>query len=71
MSSRRKGGGSQKTKGQRLDDMARKREERAVRAAHRKEKKMAEHMADDENFVSFAAQLGKMGLQLRDIQGDG
>jgi hypothetical protein len=28
-------------------------------------------LADDENYGNFTVQLGKMGLQLRDIPGDG
>ena len=64
-----------KTKGQRRDEMARKREERAVRNAYRKDLKqkkvMDSYFADDENYASFASQLTKLGLHLRDILGDG
>ena len=70
MSSRRKAGDS-KTKSQRLDAMARKKDERAVKRAYRQEKKMESYLADDHNFVSFSQQMSKMGLQLRDIPGDG
>ena len=59
------------TKSQRLDRMARKKEERAIRAAHKKEKKMHKYLKDDENFASFSLQLSKLGLQLREIPGDG
>jgi len=59
------------SKGQRLDTMARKRDERAARAAYRKEKKAQSYLADDNNFQSFSGQLSKLGLQLRDIPGDG
>ncbi|XP_076472456.1 OTU domain-containing protein 3-like isoform X2 [Babylonia areolata] len=48
-----------------------KQQERAVRDAHRKERKINSYLADDENFPSFAIQLKKLGLQLRDIPGDG
>ena len=70
-SKRRNTSGNHKTKGQRLDDMARKKEQRAVRAAYKKERKAESYLADDENFTSFKAQLAKMGLKLRDIPGDG
>ncbi|XP_046332448.1 OTU domain-containing protein 3-like [Haliotis rufescens] len=50
---------------------AKKREERAVREAYKKERKIESYLADDENFPSFATELAKMGLQLRDIPGDG
>ena len=64
-----------KTKGQRRDEMARKRDERAVRNAYRKDLKMKKamdsYLADDENYGSFANQLTKLGLHLRDIPGDG
>ena len=69
MSGRKKGG--HLTKGERKNEMARKRDERHIRAACRKEKKMNQYLGDDENFTSFAAQLAKMGCQLRDIPGDG
>ena len=55
--------------------MARKREERAVRNAYRKDlkqkKAMDSYLADDENYASFESQLTKLGLHLRDIPGDG
>jgi OTU domain-containing protein 3 len=53
------------------DHLPRKREERAMREAYRKEKKMVSYLADDENFPSFRVHLAKMGLQLRDIPADG
>ncbi|XP_074655323.1 OTU domain-containing protein 3-like isoform X2 [Tubulanus polymorphus] len=70
MSSKRRGG---ETKSQRLDKMARKKEERAVRRAHQQNKTPINqsYLADDENYPSFSAQLAKLGLQLRDIPGDG
>ena len=59
------------TKGQRKDTMARKREERAARAAHKKQRQAKTYLADDETYVNFKGQLAKMGLELRDITGDG
>ena len=64
-------GTNKKTKRERREAMARKRDERAVRAAHRKERKAQAYLADDMNFASFANQLASMGLKLRDIPGDG
>lgn len=49
----------------------RKQEERALREAYRREKKIESYLADDENFPTFAIQLRKLGLELRDIPGDG
>ncbi len=64
-----------KTKGQRRDDMARKRDERVARNAYRQEAKQKKaldsYLADDENYGNFSLQLAKLGLQLRDIPGDG
>ncbi|XP_077998534.1 OTU domain-containing protein 3-like [Glandiceps talaboti] len=60
-----------KTKGQIQDDKERKRDERAVKAAMRKQRKDKSYLAEDENFASFATQLQTRGLQLRDIPGDG
>ena len=51
--------------------MARKKEERAIRAAHKKEKEAKKYLTDDENLGSFTVQLNKLGLELRDIPGDG
>ncbi|KAK6175241.1 hypothetical protein SNE40_013746 [Patella caerulea] len=48
-----------------------KQAERAMREAYRRERKMDSYLAEDENFPSFATQLGKLGLHLRDIPGDG
>lgn len=55
----------------RRDAVSRKKEERQIRDQHRKAHKIESYLADDENFPSFSAQLGKLGLQLRDIPGDG
>ena len=72
MSSRKKGGGGRNSsKTERLEKMARKRDERAVHQAYRKKQQMESYLADDENFTSFAHQMATMGLQLRDIPGDG
>lgn len=46
-------------------------QERAMREAYRREKKIESYLADDENFPSFAMQLRKLGLALRDIPADG
>ena len=67
----RKGRYNISSKGQRADEMARKRDERVVRQAYKKERKAQAYLADDGNFQSFAVQLAKLGLQLRDIPGDG
>ncbi|XP_014662920.1 PREDICTED: OTU domain-containing protein 3-like [Priapulus caudatus] len=63
-------------KQQRLCDMARKREERSIKSAHRRERAvklggMWSYFDDDNNFVKFANQLMTMGLCLREIPGDG
>ena len=74
MSTKQRGGagkGQHKTKGQRVQEMARKRDERAIRRAHKKEQQAESYLADDENFASFSVYLGKLGLMLRDIPGDG
>ena len=67
------------TRNQRLEPQAvhpqastfKQQQERAIREAYRKEKKIESYLADDENFPSFAIQLKKLGLQLRDIPADG
>nr|XP_054768875.1 OTU domain-containing protein 3-like [Lytechinus pictus] len=64
-------GQAKPSKGQRQDAAERKRDERAIRNAYRKMKKDESYLADDQNFASFATQLQSMGLQLRDIPGDG
>ncbi|WAR15413.1 OTUD3-like protein [Mya arenaria] len=55
----------------RQDVVTRKREERTVREAFRREKKMTSYLEEDENFPNFRNQLAKLGLELRDIPGDG
>ena len=36
-----------------------------------KKKESSSYLADDENFLGFSNQLAKLGLELRDITGDG
>lgn len=55
----------------RTDVVTRKREERNIREAYRREKKISSYLAEDENFPNFRNQLAKIGLELRDIPGDG
>ena len=55
----------------RQDAVTRKREERNIREAYRREKKISSYLEEDENFPSFRNQLAKIGLELRDIPGDG
>ena len=67
-----KGGPSKKqTKGQRRDDLERKRDDRVRRNALKKERKIKEYLADDEDFVSFSNQLAALSLKIKDIPGDG
>lgn len=67
-----KGGASKKqTKGQRRDDLERKRDDRVRRNALKKERKIKEYLADDEDFVSFSNQLAALSLKINDIPGDG
>lgn len=67
-----KGGTSKKqTKGQRRDDLERKRDDRVRRNALKKERKIKEYLADDEDFVSFSNQLAALSLKIKDIPGDG
>ena len=53
--------------------MARKREEKEVKAAHQKEQKAKAYMQsqEDANFISFRNQLNTLGLDIKDIPGDG
>ncbi|XP_070560699.1 OTU domain-containing protein 3-like [Ptychodera flava] len=60
-----------KSKSQIQDDRERKRDERTVRSAMRKQNRDKSYLAEDENFAGFATQLQTRGLQLRDIPGDG
>ena len=59
------------TKGQRRDDLERKRDDRVRRNALKKERKIKEYLADDEDFVSFSNQLAALSLKIKDIPGDG
>ncbi|XP_035697360.1 OTU domain-containing protein 3-like isoform X2 [Branchiostoma floridae] len=52
-------------------EQERKRDERATKAAYRRERKAKSYLEDDENFAGFANQLAVMGLKIRDIPGDG
>jgi len=52
--------------------MSKKKVEREVRAAHRRNKKEKQHLGNDfDDFVSLNNQLGTMGLCLKQIPGDG
>jgi len=52
--------------------MARKKEERASHPSPKKEeKKVEKDPTEEENADSFTVQLSKLGLELRDIPGDG
>ncbi|KAL3861906.1 hypothetical protein ACJMK2_007919 [Sinanodonta woodiana] len=57
--------------GLRQDTVTRKREERVIREAYRHERTINSYLSDDENCPQFSMQLKKMGLELRDIPGDG
>ena len=59
------------TKGQRRDDLERKRDDRVRRNALKKERKIKEYLAHDEDFVSFSNQLAALSLKIKDIPGDG
>ncbi|XP_020608262.1 OTU domain-containing protein 3-like isoform X2 [Orbicella faveolata] len=67
-----KGGANKKqTKGQRRDELERKRDDRVRRNALKKERKMKEYLEDDQDFASFSNQLEALGLKIKDIPGDG
>jgi len=52
--------------------MSKKKVEREVRAAHRRNKKDKQHLGNDfDDFLSLNNQLGTMGLSLKQIPGDG
>ena len=61
--------GKKTSKGQRRDDVERKRDERCRRNALRKERENKDEL--DENFTSFSNQLEAQGLKIKDIIGDG
>ncbi|XP_072046870.1 OTU domain-containing protein 3-like [Amphiura filiformis] len=71
MTKGRGGSKGKQSKTQRLEAQERKRDERAVKNAYRKKKKDESYLTDDENFAGFATQLQTMGLEIRDIPGDG
>ena len=57
---------------QKCGKMSKKRVEREIRAAHRRNKKEKQHMANDfDDFSSLNTQLGTLGLTLKQIPGDG
>ena len=62
-----------KSKGEKRNEVERKRDERAKRNALRKEKKAKDFypMQDDADYVSFCNQLQAIGLKIKDILGDG
>lgn len=67
-----KGGPNKKqTKGQRRDEIERKRDDRVRRNALKKERKAKEYLEDDQDFASFSNQLEALGLKIKDIPGDG
>ena len=67
-----KGGPNKKqTKGQRRDEIERKRDDRVRRHALKKERKAKEYLEDDQDFASFSNQLEALGLKIKDILGDG
>ncbi|KAH9514076.1 OTU domain-containing protein 3 [Bulinus truncatus] len=53
------------------DGTPQRRDDKIVREAHKKERKLESYLADDENYPSFRNQLRRLGLQLRDIPADG
>eukprot|EP00794_Sanderia_malayensis_P005159 gene5159-5811_t len=62
-----------KPRGEKRDDVERKRDERARRNALRREKNAREFysLENDENYVSFCNQMEVIGLKIKDIPGDG
>ncbi|XP_031554408.1 OTU domain-containing protein 3-like [Actinia tenebrosa] len=64
-------GNTVKKKGQKRDELERKRDERCRRKALKKERNIKEYLENDENFVSFKNQLEAVGLKIKDILGDG
>lgn len=67
-----KGGTNKKqSKGQRRDELERKRDDRVRRNALKKERKIKEYLEDDQDFASFSNQLESLGLKIKDIPGDG
>ena len=67
----RGGTNKKQTKGQRREEVERKRDDRVRRNALKKERKIKEYLADDEDFISFSNQLAALGLKIKDILGDG
>ena len=65
------GANKKQTKGQRREELERKRDDRVRRNALKKERNAKEYLEEDENFVSFSNQLEALGLKIKDIPGDG
>lgn len=65
------GANKKQTKGQRREELERKRDDRVRRNALKKERQAKEYLEEDENFVSFSNQLEALGLKIKDIPGDG
>ena len=66
-------GKSAKSRGERKNDLERKRDERAKRLAMRKENKAKAYYSpeDDKDYVNFSNQLQTIGLKIKEIPGDG
>ena len=67
----RNGANKKQTKGQRREELERKRDDRVRRNALKKERKAKEYLEEDQNFSSFSNQLEVLGLKIKDIPGDG
>ena len=65
------GANKKQTKGQRREELERKRDDRVRRNALKKERQAKAYLEEDENFVSFSNQLEALGLKIKDIPGDG
>ena len=59
-------------KGQRKDALEKKRDERAVKRALQRERKLKGCLdEDEEDFVAFSNQLSVQGFRIKDVPGDG
>ena len=59
-------------KGQRKDALEKKRDERAVKRALQRERKLKGYLdEDEEDFVAFSNQLSVQGFRIKDVPGDG
>jgi len=54
-----------------LSQAQRQREQRAIKRAHASQRKAGTYLEDDEELGSWRIQLNKLGLEIRDIPGDG